>query len=317
MANNYTYHADTVGLLLAPEAGDTTPSPAMLDEWIKRALIVQRTAGLGIMTDGELRRHGLAEALLKRGQDKLPPALVDEEAAFLLRSTNLGVKISLPTPASALRQLAAKAKKEGRAFDEGAAAAALVASIRAEIDSLLAAGVAYIQLNGSVYGPLLDEETPDSVDAIKRAAALDAEVLAGLQRPANARIGLRLGRPGPSPRWPQGAVTDGLATLFQLPVDRLLLDIGALDADYGFLSTIPKDKLVVLGLLSTTSPELESQDAVLESIDRAAAAVGDGHRVALSPRGGFTRDSGLTWDDQRRKLELLVDIVLRWWGFAM
>ncbi|MDE1150529.1 MAG: hypothetical protein PW843_28610 [Azospirillaceae bacterium] len=314
MANNYTYHADIIGALIPPEIAEA-PSSATVDEWVKRALIVQRAAGLAVVTDGEYRRHGLAEALLQRGLTDQPPALVDEEGAFLLRATNLGVKVSLPSPASALHQLAHKA---GPGFDAAAAQAALAKAYAGEIDGLLAAGIAYIQFNGSAYAKLLDDESkPGALDAIKTAAAFDAAVLGAVTRPDKARIGFRIGRPGPNPRWPTGVVPEGLQTLFNLPVDRLLLDIGCTDADFGFLAAVPADKLVVVGLIDSTRQQLEEQDIVLEAIDRAAAAVGDGLRLALSPRGGFQRDSGLTWDDQRRKLELLVDITLRWWGFAM
>ena len=82
------------------------------------------------------------------------------------------------------------------------------------------------------------------------------------------------------------------------------------------LRFIPKGKTVVLGLISTKTPELESQDELIQKIE-AAAKVVPLENLALSPQCGFASiavGNLLTADDQRRKLELLVSTAHKVWG---
>ena len=84
------------------------------------------------------------------------------------------------------------------------------------------------------------------------------------------------------------------------------------------LRFVPKDKIVVLGLITTKAPELEDKDFVKRRIDQAAKYV-PLERLALSPQCGFasTHHGNLvTADDQRRKLDLVVDIADDVWGGA-
>src|SRR5262249_32901443 len=73
----------------------------------------------------------------------------------------------------------------------------------------------------------------------------------------------------------------------ELNVDRLLLEYGSERA--GGLEPLrfaPPDKTVVLGLISTKQPELESQDELLRRIEEASRYV-PVERLALSPQCGF------------------------------
>jgi hypothetical protein len=70
---------------------------------------------------------------------------------------------------------------------------------------------------------------------------------------------------------------------------------------------VPPGKMVVLGLISSKDPRLESQDQLRRRIDEAAKYVPI-ERLALSPQCGFASTAPgnlLTWDEQRRKLELV------------
>ena len=76
-----------------------------------------------------------------------------------------------------------------------------------------------------------------------------------------------------------------------------------------------KGKVVVLGLISTKVPELESQARLLRRIDEAAKYV-PMEQLALSPQCGFASVAAgneVSWDDQRRKLDLLVDTARKAW----
>jgi 5-methyltetrahydropteroyltriglutamate--homocysteine methyltransferase len=69
-------------------------------------------------------------------------------------------------------------------------------------------------------------------------------------------------------------------------------------------------------LISTKVPELESQDDLLRRIDEASKFVPI-ENLALTPQCGFAsifQGNPLSWDDQRRKLDLLVSTAKKVWG---
>jgi 5-methyltetrahydropteroyltriglutamate--homocysteine methyltransferase len=102
-----------------------------------------------------------------------------------------------------------------------------------------------------------------------------------------------------------------------LDVDRFLLEYDS-DRAGGFepLRFVPKDKQVVLGLVTTKTGVLENQDVLLRRIDEASRYV-PMENLALSPQCGFaSMEQGnlLSWDEQRRKLELVVDTARKAWS---
>ena len=102
-----------------------------------------------------------------------------------------------------------------------------------------------------------------------------------------------------------------------IPVDRFLLEYDT-DRAGGFepLRFMPRGKTVVLGLVSTKEPRLESQADLLRRIEEASRYVPT-ERLALSPQCGFASGAEgnlLSMDDQRRKLELVADTARKVWG---
>lgn len=100
-------------------------------------------------------------------------------------------------------------------------------------------------------------------------------------------------------------------------VDRFLLEYDT-DRAGGFepLRFVPAGKTVVLGLISSKNPTLESQDALMRRIDGTAKYL-PLENLAISPQCGFASTAPgdmLTWDEQRRKLELVVDTAWKVWG---
>ena len=82
------------------------------------------------------------------------------------------------------------------------------------------------------------------------------------------------------------------------------------------LGFMPMDKTVVLGLISTKDSTLESLDQILQRIDEAAKYVSIDN-LAISPQCGFASTSPgnlLSWDDQKKKLELVVEVARKVWG---
>jgi 5-methyltetrahydropteroyltriglutamate--homocysteine methyltransferase len=82
------------------------------------------------------------------------------------------------------------------------------------------------------------------------------------------------------------------------------------------LRYVPKGKTVVLGLVTTKRPELESKDDLKRRIEEASKYV-DLDQLCLSPQCGFssTREGNdLTADEQFAKLELVLETAAEVWG---
>jgi 5-methyltetrahydropteroyltriglutamate--homocysteine methyltransferase len=82
------------------------------------------------------------------------------------------------------------------------------------------------------------------------------------------------------------------------------------------LASVPDDKVVVLGLVSSKLSELEPAEALIARIDEAARYVGR-ERLALSTQCGFSPVSIggnlISGDTQQRKLELVAEVAHRVW----
>ena len=82
-------------------------------------------------------------------------------------------------------------------------------------------------------------------------------------------------------------------------------------------SAMPPGKMVVLGLVSSKEPELESRDSLLRRIDEACGYV-PVDNLAISPRCGFASTAAgnlLTEDQQWRKLERVAETAQEVWGW--
>jgi 5-methyltetrahydropteroyltriglutamate--homocysteine methyltransferase len=82
------------------------------------------------------------------------------------------------------------------------------------------------------------------------------------------------------------------------------------------LRFVPKGKMVVLGLVTTKRPELEDKDLLKRRIEQASRHV-DLEQVCLSPQCGFSsteEGNRLTIDEERAKLELIVETAEEVWG---
>jgi 5-methyltetrahydropteroyltriglutamate--homocysteine methyltransferase len=85
--------------------------------------------------------------------------------------------------------------------------------------------------------------------------------------------------------------------------------------DFAPLRFVPKGKGVVLGIISSKTPALESMDSLRRRVDEAAKHI-ELERLAISPQCGFASSAGgnpLTEADQRAKLRLLVDTARAIW----
>jgi 5-methyltetrahydropteroyltriglutamate--homocysteine methyltransferase len=82
------------------------------------------------------------------------------------------------------------------------------------------------------------------------------------------------------------------------------------------LRFVPPGKVVVLGLVTTKKPDLESKDLLKRRIEEASQYV-DVDQLCLSPQCGFSstfEGNDLTRDDQIAKLRLIVETAQEVWG---
>jgi 5-methyltetrahydropteroyltriglutamate--homocysteine methyltransferase len=107
------------------------------------------------------------------------------------------------------------------------------------------------------------------------------------------------------------------ALLSRMDVDAYFLEYDdARSGGFAPLRFLPKGKIAVLGLVSTKGGALEKADDLKRRIDE-AARYAPLEQLALSPQCGFASDAEgnrITWDDQRRKLELVVRVADEVWG---
>jgi 5-methyltetrahydropteroyltriglutamate--homocysteine methyltransferase len=137
-------------------------------------------------------------------------------------------------------------------------------------------------------------------------------------RPKNLGVTMHTCRGNHASMWMAEGGYDAVAeAVFQTEVDGFFLEYDTARAG-GFepLRFVPKGKKVVLGLVSTKTPVLESKVLLKKRVEAAAKYV-PLENLCLSPQCGFASSevgNKLTADDQRRKLELVVETAREIWG---
>ncbi len=200
----------------------------------------------------------------------------------------------------------------------------LAAVYRTEIDALYRAGCRYLQLDDTNLAYLCDPvmragavERGDDPDALPRAyAALINSALA--DRPTDLTVGIHLCRGNFRSTWfAQGGYEPVAEVLFnELNVDAYFLEYDdERSGDFAPLRHVPKDKTVVLGLVTSKRPELESYEDLAARVSEAASYV-PADQLCLSPQCGFAstaEGNALTEDQQWAKLAHVVDMAARLW----
>lgn len=272
-------------------------------------------------------RGGAAGAVVaKIAQTK---RLTDHEVGFLKRHAPGDIKITLPTA----NQFPAIIYKKGVSEKAYATRSDLlwdiVPIVKREIGALAQEGVAVIQIDAPRYSYYIDpkwrqhirdEMGLDPDQALDEAIRADNACLEGVRR-KGLTVAIHLCRGNNRSQWYAEGGYDPIAErLFgQLDVDVFLLEYESERAGtFEPLRFVPPDKSVVLGLVSSKLPALESQDQLVRRIEEASRYV-PLDRLALSPQCGFAsamEGNLLSEDDQWRKLELVVKTSRRVWADA-
>jgi 5-methyltetrahydropteroyltriglutamate--homocysteine methyltransferase len=201
----------------------------------------------------------------------------------------------------------------------------LAACYRAELDALYAAGCRYVQLDDTNLAYLCDPvmragavERGDDPDALPHAyAELINHVITG--RPDDLVIGIHLCRGNFRSTWfAQGSYEPVAEVLFtELGVDAYFLEYDdERSGDFSPLRFVPANKTVVLGLVTSKRPELESVDELATRVDEASKYV-PLDQLCLSPQCGFAstvEGNQMTPDQQWAKLSRVVEAAGKIWG---
>jgi methionine synthase II (cobalamin-independent) len=199
----------------------------------------------------------------------------------------------------------------------------VVAIQRRMIRELVDAGCRYVQIDAPGYTAYVDEPSlaamrgrgEDPEENFARSLRADARLIEGFP---GVTFGIHLCRGNQRSMWHREGSYDAIAErLFnELPHQRFLLEYDSPRAgSFAPLRFVPKGKIVVLGLISTKVPELETVDELEQRIDEATKYVSL-EQLAVSPQCGFGSDvvgNLISEADQRRKLERVVEIASKVW----
>ena len=324
------------------------------DESIRDVVRMQESVGLEAVTDGEFRRasywshfvdgiEGLGTEQARfdfhdhsgqglhfiapkvTGRLKRSRSLSGDELDFLQNETSSTVKITMPSPPTMhFWADRASAKAAGYSGDD-AFFADLAEVYRQEIRDLAAAGATYIQLDEVPLAMLCDETVRERV----RAEGDDPGAVVGRyldlinsslrDRPETLTVAMHLCRGNFKGKWltegGYAAVADRLFN--EIDVDAFFLEYDSPRAgDFAPLASVPSDKSVVLGLVSSKTPQLEEADALERRLEEASDHM-PLDRLAISPQCGFASavsGNPVTFEDEVAKLELVVRVARRVWG---
>lgn len=368
------YHAEHVGSLLRQpwlldararhQRGelDQAGLRAAEDRAAAENIALQREAGIGIFTDGEVRRTNWMTGILestggmtaigsppvawRRDDGVVPPAaetdfVLTAAAAKVFRKdklTNVEAEYLASQVPGQFKITMMSAAMGGMVWRPGISTAAypspaeliqdLVALQIEEIGDLVARGTRRVQLDSLAYNQVLDDEFRAStgntaVDPrliLAGSVAADTAVVSAVKAAhPEVTVGMHICRGNNrSAYMARGGYEPVAERLFgEVPVDRFLLEYDTERAG-GFepLRFVRPGTTVVLGLISSKVPVLESPDDLRRRIDEAARYV-PLENLAISPQCGFASTAAgnvLTVDEERRKLELVVDTAQKVWG---
>ena len=324
------------------------------DDCIRDAVKMQEGLGLQAITDGEYRRESWQRDFLRAmdgvsyienmtssvtsktaqafgfaitGKIRNPKGIMTEDFGFLKPLVHKTAKVCIPSPTLAYHR-GGKANIDKKVYPDVAMFwQDVVDAWKSEIAHLAALGCTYVQVDDTCFAMLCDQraraalkergDDPEELlltycDVVTRAIA---------DRPANMRAAVHMCRGNFESNWNgEGGYEAVAEKMFgNLKIDGFFMEWDN-DRSGGFepLRFVQPNQTVVLGLVTSKSPELESKDMLKRRIDEAAKYVSLDN-LCLSPQCGFAstaKGNKLTVDDQKRKLALVIETADEVWGRA-
>lgn len=252
--------------------------------------------------------------------------IATDEFVFLKGLTSRTPKVTLPAP-SVLHFFRGDAMLDRAIYPDVETYMADVARIyREEIADLAALGCTYLQIDEVALPIMCDPAIRETI----RARSEDPEMLIGLyidsleqavrDRPANMTVCVHMCRGNEGHGIGSGGYEPIAERVFSIAnVAGYFLEYDTPRAgDFAPLRLLPDDRFAVLGLMSTKTREVEPAAALRARIEEAARHV-DMDRLCVCPQCGFASGyqySRLTIDEEKRKLERLVEVAEAVWGAA-
>jgi 5-methyltetrahydropteroyltriglutamate--homocysteine methyltransferase len=347
------YEAGHSAVLDEERAKDRAALRALEDEAIRDAVGRQIDAGLDVVTDGEFRRwmflnsfydavEGVRTGKTVRFRDDRGDEVelrvhevvdrlrrVDSpaarEAAFLAEMTEgHSFKVTFPAASIFGHPLTTVPDAYGSLEDFVEHAIEIEQRLVAEA---IEAGAGYIQFDFPLYPYLVDPAWTARFRAagfrperlLRSALAADRRILEGI--PGHVTTGLHICRGNYRSSWMcEGSLEPVAEQVFgDLPYDAFLVEWDDLARDGGFqpVRFLRRGSIMVMGVISTKRPDLESEEDVVRRMGEAARIAGGIERLGISPQCGFASvmTGNVTNEEaQWRKLELVGRVADRLWG---
>jgi 5-methyltetrahydropteroyltriglutamate--homocysteine methyltransferase len=268
---------------------------------------------------------GTSSMMVVNGKVRRSRPIMVDHFAYLKSVTGRTAKFCIPSP-TYLHMRGGRKVVSTEAYPDLAELWADVArAYREEIRDLAAAGCEYLQIDDVSFATMCDAdvrrqiradgEDPDRLP--ERYAGIVNAFISG--RPPSLHVTMHTCRGNFQSMWMASGGYDAVAEAVfnQVDVDGFFLEYDTERAG-GFepLRFVPKTKRVVLGLVSTKTPEIESKDLLKRRIEEAARFV-PLENLCLSPQCGFAsthHGNRITPEIQRRKLERVVEVAREVWG---
>ncbi|HEX3505702.1 MAG TPA: 5-methyltetrahydropteroyltriglutamate--homocysteine S-methyltransferase [Xanthobacteraceae bacterium] len=317
---------------------ETTGLQVVTDGEFRRASywgrFVERTAGFEFRQAAYKFRDELGHEMAfttpyAAGKLSRVRALAVDEFEFLCGAAKatpkITPKITLPAP-STMHFYAGRHFADPKIYADATAFFADLALIyQQELGALVKAGCRYVQLDEVALAMLCDEklraqaksggQDPDAlvdtyIDAINRAVA---------NCPPDVAVGVHVCRGNFKGHYLSEGGYESVAERFFAGVNatHFLLEYDTKRAgDFAPLRFVPKNKGVVVGLISSKTPVLETADDLRRGLDEAARYI-DLDRLAIGPQCGFASTvagNPVTEADQWKKLARAVEVAAMVWG---
>ena len=326
------------------------------DAAIQGIVSFQESLGLPSITDGEFRRRswsagfidavdgfglrdgalsfrdethvvGIASSPYAKAPLKRRQRIVADDYRFLQSVVRSGVpKVTIAAPDVMHYFLGPKSFEKSVYPDREKYFAALARIYREEIADLAKEGCTYLQLDDTALPCNCDPHAREDVAArgedadelTQRYARLINDCIG--DKPKDLAVAIHLCRGNLKGAWmAEGGYEPIADALFnELDVDTYCLEYDTERAgDFAPLRFVPEGKRVILGLLSTKTPQLESKDDLRRKIEEASRHI-PLEQLGIGPQCGFSSGGGggqaVTQDDTRRKLELVMEVARDVWG---
>lgn len=325
---------------------------AIEDAAIRDAVRRQRDCGLDVITDGEFRRWMFMNSFYDavsgvrtgktvrfrndRGQEVelavheivAPLEAIDSpaarEAAFMRGSAgDTPFKVTFPAGSIFVHPFTTVDGAYGSVPEFVDAAITIERELVADA---IAAGARYVQFDFPLYVYVSDpawtarfQAAGHDVEAVmQRALAADRAIVEGI--PDDVTVGLHICRGNYRSSWMcEGSLEPVAEQVFGLPYDVFLVEWDDQGREGGFepIRFLREGSTMVMGLISTKTPDLEDEDDLIRRMEEAESHVGGMDRLAISPQCGFASvmvGNETNQDAQWRKLELVGRVADRIWG---